>query len=60
MGSYIAEQVSKLMSKNQILIGNSNVLIMGFAFKENCTDYRNTRVVDLFKQLKSFKCKLYR
>ena len=56
MGSYIAEQVSKLMSKNQILIGNSNVLIMGFAFKENCTDYRNTRVVDLFKQLKSFKC----
>ena len=56
MGSYVADQVSKLMYKNQIHVGNANVLIMGFAFKENCTDHRNTRVVDLFKQFKSFNC----
>ena len=56
MGAYVADQVSKLMYKNQIHVGNANVLIMGFAFKENCTDHRNTRVVDLFKQFKSFNC----
>ena len=56
MGSYVADQVSKLMYKKQIHVGNANVLIMGFAFKENCTDHRNTRVVDLFNQFKSFNC----
>ena len=56
MGAYVADQVSKLMYKNQIHVGNANILIMGFAFKENCTDHRNTRVVDLFKQFKSFNC----
>ena len=56
MGTYVADQVSKLMYKNKIHVGNSNVLIMGFAFKENCTDHRNTRVVDLFNQFKSFNC----
>jgi UDP-N-acetyl-D-galactosamine dehydrogenase len=56
MGVYVADQVSKLMYKNQIHVGNANVLIMGFAFKENCTDHRNTRVVDLFNQFKSFNC----
>ena len=56
MGVYVADQVSKLMYKNQIHVGNANVLIMGFAFKENCTDHRNTRVVDLCEQFKSFNC----
>ena len=56
MGVYVADQVSKLMYKNKIHVGNANVLIMGFAFKENCTDHRNTRVVDLFNQFKSFNC----
>ena len=58
MGTYVADQVSKLMYKNKIHVGNSNVLIMGFAFKENCTDHRNTRVVDLFNQFKSFNCNI--
>ena len=56
MGAYVADQVSKLMYKNKIHVGDANVLIMGFAFKENCTDHRNTRVVDLFNQFKSFNC----
>ena len=56
MGAYVADQVSKIMYKKKIHVGNASVLIMGFAFKENCTDYRNTRVVDLFEQFKSFNC----
>jgi len=56
MGSYVANQVSKLMSKKQIHIVGANILIMGLTFKENCTDLRNTRAVDLFEEFKSFSC----
>ena len=58
MGAYVADQVSKLMYKKKIHVGDAKVLIMGFAFKENCTDYRNTRVVDLYEQFKSFDCNI--
>jgi len=47
MGSYVADQVAKLMTKKRIHVVDSNVLIMGLTFKENCPDLRNTRVVDL-------------
>ncbi len=50
MGSYIAKQVIGLMSKKIKKIINSNVLIMGFTFKENCPDIRNTKVVDLIHE----------
>jgi UDP-N-acetyl-D-glucosamine/UDP-N-acetyl-D-galactosamine dehydrogenase len=56
MGSYVADQVSKLMTKNRIHVVDANVLIMGLTFKENCPDLRNTRVVDLVKEFKSFNC----
>ena len=56
MGSYVVDQVSKLMTKKRIQIAEANILIMGFTFKENCPDYRNTRVVDLVKEFKSFSC----
>jgi len=56
MGAYIADQVSILMTKNQIPITGSNVLIMGLTFKENCPDLRNTRVIDLVEKLKSINC----
>jgi len=56
MGSYVAEQVSKLMTKKLIQIVGANVLIMGLTFKENCSDHRNTRVIDLVKVFKSFNC----
>jgi UDP-N-acetyl-D-glucosamine/UDP-N-acetyl-D-galactosamine dehydrogenase len=56
MGCFVAEQVSKLMTKKGINVVDSNVLIMGLAFKENCPDIRNTRVVDLVKEFKSFNC----
>jgi len=56
MGSYVADQVSKLMTKKRIHVVDSNVLIMGLTFKENCPDLRNTRVVDLVKEFKGFNC----
>ena len=55
MGFYIADQVSKLMTKKKIMIVESNILIMGFSFKENCPDIRNTRVIDIFKSLQKLK-----
>jgi len=56
MGSYIADQVSKLMTKKHINIVDANILIMGLTFKENCPDLRNTRVVDLVKEFEGFNC----
>lgn len=46
MGSYVADQVIQLMTKKRIHVVDSNILIMGLTFKENCPDLRNTRVVD--------------
>ena len=56
MGIYIASKVTKLMSENRINVVDSNVLIMGFSFKENCTDIRNTRVIDIVKELEEHNC----
>ncbi|WP_278846638.1 nucleotide sugar dehydrogenase, partial [Porphyromonas gulae] len=51
MGEYVAEQVVKLMLKKGIQVLGSNILIMGFTFKENCPDVRNTKVIDIVKTL---------
>jgi len=56
MGSYVADQVSQLMTKKRIHVVDANVLIMGLTFKENCPDIRNTRVVDLVEKFESFNC----
>ena len=56
MGSYVADQVSKLMTKKRIHVVDANILIMGLTFKENCPDLRNTRVVDLVEEFESFNC----
>ena len=56
MGSYLADQVSKLMTKKRIHVVDANILIMGLTFKENCPDIRNTRVVDLVKEFEGFNC----
>ena len=54
MGKYIAEKTIKELIKAEKLIKNSDILILGFAFKENCPDTRNTRVVDIVRELKDF------
>jgi UDP-N-acetyl-D-galactosamine dehydrogenase len=56
MGIYVAEQVIKLMNNKRIHVVDANVLIMGFTFKENCPDLRNTRVVDLISELENSNC----
>ncbi|MEC9376384.1 MAG: nucleotide sugar dehydrogenase [Pseudomonadota bacterium] len=56
MGSYIANEVSKLMTKNRINLVDANVLIMGLAFKENSPDLRNSGVARLVTTLEGFNC----
>jgi len=58
MGSYIAGQVTKLMTKKRIHVVDASILIMGLTFKENCPDLRNTKVVDLITEFQSFNCKV--
>jgi len=54
MGKFIAEKTIKLMIKNGKRIKDSNVLIMGLTFKENCPDIRNTKVVDIIHELQEY------
>ncbi|TBR40053.1 MULTISPECIES: nucleotide sugar dehydrogenase [Dyella] len=53
MGSYVANRVIRLMSERRLHIVDARVLVLGFAFKENCPDLRNTRVVDIVRELES-------
>ena len=59
MGSYIAIEVSKLMSKKRINLVDANVLIMGLSFKENSPDLRNSGVARLVTTLESFNCNVH-
>ena len=56
MGKYIAEQTIKTMIANDKRIKDSNVLILGVTFKENCPDMRNTKVIDVIEELKTYGC----
>ncbi len=54
MGQYVASEVVKLMLQNDIKVKGAEVLILGITFKENCPDVRNTKVVDVIKNLKEY------
>ncbi|MDQ8748280.1 Vi polysaccharide biosynthesis protein VipA/TviB [Elizabethkingia miricola] len=54
MAEFIASKVLKLMIKKDISISNADVLILGVTFKENCPDVRNTKVVDVYRELKEY------
>ena len=54
MSSYVVSELVKFMIKKKLKIYKARVLIMGLAFKENCPDYRNTRVLDIIKHLKDY------
>ena len=54
MGAYVVSQLIKLMLKKRIQVQDARVLVMGLTFKENCPDIRNTRVVDIVAELKSY------
>ena len=51
MGLYVASEVVKLMVRKGMSLPKSRILVLGFTFKENCPDVRNTRVVDLIQEL---------
>lgn len=54
MGGYVASQLVKAMTKRRIQVQGSRVLVMGLAFKENCPDLRNTRIVDIIRELAEY------
>jgi len=58
MGEYVADQVVKLMLKKGIQVLGSNVLVLGFTFKENCPDVRNTKVIDIVRNLEEYKAEV--
>jgi len=54
MGLYVTDTVIKLMTRKRIHVVDSDVLVMGLAFKENCPDIRNTRVIDIVRELQNY------
>lgn len=58
MGIYVADEVIKLMVRKKIQVTGSEVLVLGFTFKENCPDVRNTRVIDIIRRLEEYHIKV--
>lgn len=54
MGAYVAERVIKLMTRKEIHVVGSNILVLGLSFKENCPDLRNTGVIDIIRELQGY------
>ena len=54
MGKYVAGEVVKLMMTRSLPVLDSHVLMLGITFKENCPDIRNTRAIDVYKELESY------
>ena len=54
MGAYVVSQLVKAMTKRRIHVDGARVLVMGLTFKENCPDLRNTRVVDIVRELQEY------
>jgi len=58
MPLYVASRIIKLMANKGLDITNTKILVLGFTFKENCPDIRNTKVADLVNELKGYGCKV--
>lgn len=58
MALYVAERVAQLMIKKRIHVKGAKILVMGLTFKENCPDLRNSKVVDLIRELENFGAKV--
>ena len=58
MGTYVAAEVTKLMIKKDVAVKDAAILVLGITFKENCSDVRNTRVVDIVRELEDFGTKV--
>jgi len=58
MGSYVVSQLVKCMTKKRLQVDGARILVMGLAFKENCPDIRNTRIVDIVTELGEYHCEV--
>lgn len=58
MGEYIASRIVKNMIKNDIKVNGAEVLMLGVTFKENCPDVRNTKIIDVVKNLEEYNVKV--
>jgi UDP-N-acetyl-D-glucosamine/UDP-N-acetyl-D-galactosamine dehydrogenase len=58
MGQHVAQCVVKAMARQQLPIAGAKILVLGLAFKENCPDLRNTRVVDIIDELRSYNAQV--
>jgi len=58
MGTYVAQQIALLMIQHKIQVKGSRILVMGLTFKENCPDVRNTKIVDVVKELEKYGAKV--
>jgi UDP-N-acetyl-D-galactosamine dehydrogenase len=58
MGAYIANEVVRMMIKKNVLVKNARVLMLGITFKENCPDVRNTKVIDVLRELETYDIKV--
>jgi len=58
MGAYVVAQLVKAMTRRRIQVDDARVLVMGLAFKENCPDLRNTRVLDIVSELAEYHCQV--
>ena len=58
MGKHVANETIKLMIKKGIKVKNSKILILGFTFKEDCPDVRNTKIIDIYRELKSYDIRI--
>ena len=56
MGEYVVTQLVKTMIKKRIQVEGAKVLVLGLSFKENCPDIRNTKVLDVVSELRSYGC----
>jgi UDP-N-acetyl-D-galactosamine dehydrogenase len=59
MGEYIVQRLIKLMTQKRIHVNQANILILGLTFKENCPDIRNTRVVDIIRELEGYSANVH-
>lgn len=59
MGKYVAEQTVKQMIANDLQVKDANVIVLGMTFKENCPDLRNSKVIDVVRELQSFGAKVH-
>lgn len=58
MGKYVATETIKLMVKKDIKIKNADIIVLGFTFKEDCPDVRNTKIIDIINELLSYNVKI--